>query len=76
MGLKEDNTSSFGTMRMTLADFKEQLFNELFLISHDETREQTNLTLAEARLPLCTVGTPGLGKTGVVAAAKDEINNV
>lgn len=76
MGLKEDNTSSFGTMRMTLADFKEQLFNELFLISHDETREQTNLSLAEARLPLFTVGTPGLGKTAVVAAAKDEINNL
>lgn len=76
MGLAEDNTSSFGTMRMTLADFKEQLFNELFLISHDETREQTNLSLAEARLPLFTVGTPGLGKTAVVAAAKDEINNL
>lgn len=78
MGLLDNSaeTSSFGTAKMTLSDFKEQLFNELYLISHDDSREQGNLTLAEARLPIFAVGTPGLGKTAVVAAAQKEINNL
>lgn len=70
------STSSFGTMKMNLTDFKEQLFNELFLISHESERNQANLSLAEARLPLFAVGTPGLGKTAVVSAAQKQINDL
>lgn len=77
MGLVEDSAmSSFGTAKMTLGDFKEQIFNELMLLSHDDLREAGNLTLAEARLPAFAVGTPGLGKTAIVKSVLTDINNL